>query len=113
MTLDNLQRCEFCRFVGSMDYVHGKSRRKMSIVSSLDFWIQSVASLFAVVNIWLLANGQIKLGCQIGLFGQLIFIYIFIDSQQYPLLLTDAILFGVYVKKLLQIKHYKHRRIQL
>tara|TARA_R110000782_G_scaffold22408_2_gene59455 strand:- start:170 stop:529 length:360 start_codon:yes stop_codon:yes gene_type:complete len=90
-----------------------QSRIKMSIVSSLDFWIQSVASLFAVVNIWLLANGQIKLGCQIGLFGQLIFIYIFIDSQQYPLLLTDAILFGVYVKKLLQIKHYKHRRIQL
>lgn len=24
MTVDNLQRCEFCRFVGEMDYQHGK-----------------------------------------------------------------------------------------
>ena len=85
----------------------------MSLINSPDFWIQSVASLFAIVNIYLLANGQIKLGCQIGLFGQLIWIYIFIDANQYPLIATDAILFGIYIKKLYEIKKYRYRRIQL
>ena len=85
----------------------------MSLINSPDFWIQSVASLFAIVNIYLLAQGHIKLGCQIGIFGQLIFIYIFVDSEQYPLIATDGILFGIYVKKLYEIRKYKYRRIQL
>ena len=85
----------------------------MSLINSPDFWIQSVASLFAIVNIYLLAHGNIKLGCQIGIFGQLIFIYIFVDSEQYPLIATDAILFGIYIKKLVEIRKYKYRRIQL
>ena len=85
----------------------------MSLISSPDFWIQSIASLFAIVNIYLLAHGNIKLGCQIGIFGQIIFIYIFIDSQQYPLIATDAILFGIYIKKLYELRHQPYRRIQL
>jgi hypothetical protein len=88
-------------------------RGKMSLISSPDFWIQSVASLFAIVNIYLLAQGNIKLGCQIGIFGQIIFIYIFIDSQQYPLIATDAILFGIYIKKIYELRHQTYRRIQL
>jgi hypothetical protein len=89
------------------------ARGTMSLINSPDFWIQSVASLFAIVNIYLLAHGNIKLGCQIGIFGQLIFIYIFVDSEQYPLIATDAILFGIYIKKLVEIRKYKYRRIQL
>ena len=89
------------------------AKAKMSLINSPDFWIQSVASLFAIVNIYLLAHGHIKLGCQIGLVGQLIFIYIFVDSEQYPLIATDGILFGIYVKKLYEIRKYKYRRIQL
>lgn len=85
----------------------------MSLINTPDFWIQSVASLFAIVNIYLLAQGHIKLGCQIGLFGQIIFIYIFIDANQYPLIATDAILFGIYVKKLHELRHTTYRRIQL
>ena len=85
----------------------------MSLISTFDFWIQSVASLIACVNIYLLANGKIKLGCQIGLFGQIIFIYIFIDAQQYPLIATDAVLFGIYVKKLYEFRHPTYRSIQL
>jgi len=85
----------------------------MSLINSPDFWIQCVASFIAIVNIWLLAHDQVKLGCQIGLFGQLIWIYIFIDNQQYPLIATDAILFGIYVKKLYELRHPKFRRIQL
>ena len=85
----------------------------MSLINSPDFWIQSVASLFAIVNIYLLAQGNIKIGCQIGLFGQLIFIYIFIDANQYPLIATDTILFGIYVKKLYELRHQTYRRIQL
>ena len=88
-------------------------REKMSLINSPDFWIQSIASLFAIVNIYLLAQGHIKIGCQIGLVGQLIFIWIFIDAQQYPLLATDTILFGIYIKKLYEIRKYKYRRIQL
>ena len=86
---------------------------KMSLINSPDFWIQCAASLIAIINIWFLAHGQIKLGCQIGLFGQLIWIYIFIDHQQYPLIATDGILFGIYVKKLYEIRKYRYRRIQL
>ena len=89
------------------------ARGTMSLINSPDFWIQSVASLFAIVNIYLLAHGNIKLGCQIGLFGQLIFIWIFIDAKQYPLIATDAILFGIYIKKLYEIRKYRYRRIQL
>jgi hypothetical protein len=89
------------------------ARAKMSLINSPDFWIQCAASLIAIINIWLLAHGQIKLGCQIGLFGQLIWIYIFIDANQYPLIATDGILFGIYVKKLYEIRKYKYRRIQL
>ena len=89
------------------------ARGKMSLINSPDFWIQSIASLFAIVNIYLLAQGHIKIGCQIGLVGQLIFIWIFIDAQQYPLLATDTILFGIYIKKLYEIRKYKYRRIQL
>jgi len=85
----------------------------MSLINSPDFWIQCVASLIAIINIWFLSHGQIKLGCQIGLFGQLIWIYIFIDANQYPLIATDGILFGIYVKKLYEIRKYKYRRIQL
>ena len=85
----------------------------MSLINTPDFWIQSVASLFAIVNIYLLAQGHIKLGCQIGLFGQIIFIYIFIDANHYPLIATDAILFGIYVKKLHELRHQTYRRIQL
>jgi len=85
----------------------------MSLINSPDFWIQSVASLFAIVNIYFLAHGNIKLGCQIGLFGQLIFIWIFIDAKQYPLIATDGILFGIYIKKLYEIRKYRYRRIQL
>jgi nicotinamide riboside transporter PnuC len=88
-------------------------RVKMSLINSPDFWIQSVASLFAIVNIYLLAHGSIKLGCQIGLVGQLIFIWIFIDAKQYPLIATDAILFGIYVKKLYELRNTTYRRIQL
>ena len=88
-------------------------RAKMSLINSPDFWIQSVASLFAIVNIYLLAHGNIKLGCQIGLFGQLIFIWIFIDAKQYPLIATDAILFFLYVKRLYELRKFKYRRIQL
>ena len=88
-------------------------REKMSLINSPDFWIQSIASLFAIVNIYLLAQGHIKIGCQIGLVGQLIFIWIFIDAQQYPLLATDTILFVIYIKKLYEIRKYKYRRIQL
>jgi len=88
-------------------------RATMSLINSPDFWIQCVASFIAIVNIWLLAHDQVKLGCQIGLFGQLIWIYIFIDNQQYPLIATDAILFGIYVKKLYELRHPKFRRIQL
>tara|TARA_R110002110_G_C13183692_1_gene693828 strand:+ start:203 stop:400 length:198 start_codon:yes stop_codon:yes gene_type:complete len=65
------------------------------------------------VNIYLLANDNIKLGCQIGLFGQIIFIYIFIDAQQYPLIATDAVLFGIYVKKIRELSQPNYRRIQL
>ena len=86
---------------------------KMSLINSPDFWIQCAASLIAIINIWFLAHGQIKLGCQIGLFGQLIWIYIFIDAKQYTLIATDAILFGIYVKKLYELKHPTYRRIQL
>jgi hypothetical protein len=89
------------------------ARGTMSLINTLDFWIQCVASLIAIINIWLLAHDQVKLGCQIGLFGQLIWIYIFIDNQQYPLIATDAILFGIYIKKLVEIRKYKYRRIQL
>ena len=85
----------------------------MSLISTFDFWIQSVASLIACVNIYLLANGKIKLGCQIGLFGQIIFIYIFIDAQQYPLIATDAVLFGIYVQKIRELSQPTYRRIQL
>ena len=85
----------------------------MSLINTPDFWIQCAASLIAIINIWFLAHGQIKLGCQIGLFGQLIWIYIFIDANQYPLIATDAILFGIYVKKLYELKHPTYRRIQL
>ena len=85
----------------------------MSLINSPDFWIQSVASLFAIVNIYLLAHGNIKLGCQIGLFGQLIFIWIFIDAKQYPLIATDAILFFLYVKRLYELRNPTYRRIQL
>ena len=88
-------------------------RGQMHLINSPDFWIQSIASLFAIVNIYLLAQGHIKIGCQIGLVGQLIFIWIFIDAQQYPLLATDTILFGIYIKKLYEIRKYKYRRIQL
>ncbi len=85
----------------------------MSLISNFDFWIQSAASLIACVNIYLLANGKIKLGCQIGLFGQIIFIYIFIDNQQYPLIATDAVLFGIYVQKIRELSQPTYRRIQL
>ena len=88
-------------------------RAKMSLINSPDFWIQCAASLIAIINILFLAHGQIKLGCQIGLFGQLIWIYIFIDANQYPLIATDGILFGIYVKKLYELKHPTYRRIQL
>ena len=89
------------------------ARAKMSLINTPDFWIQCVASLIAIANIWLLANGRIKLGCQIGLFGQLIWIWIFIDAKQYPLIATDTILFGIYVKKLHELRHQTYRRIQL
>ena len=89
------------------------ARALKSLINTPDFWIQCAASLIAIINIWFLAHGQIKLGCQIGLFGQLIWIYIFIDAKQYPLIATDAILFGIYVKKLYELKHPTYRRIQL
>ena len=44
----------------------------MSLISTFDFWIQSIATLFAIVNIYLLTHGYIKRGCQVGLVGQVL-----------------------------------------
>jgi nicotinamide riboside transporter PnuC len=107
------QRLEIVAKVIAVIHHSIQARGQMHLINSPDFWIQSIASLFAIVNIYLLAQGHIKIGCQIGLVGQLIFIYIFIDAQQYPLLATDTILFVIYIKKLYEIRKYKYRRIQL
>jgi len=85
----------------------------MSLISTFDFWIQSTATLFAIVNIYLLTHGYIKRGCQVGLVGQVIWVWIFVDAQQYPLIATDALLFVIYTKKLYEIRYPYSRRFRL
>jgi len=87
--------------------------RQKAKMSQTSVTIQIIANVFAVVNIYLLAHDNVKLGCQIGLFGQVIWMYIFIANGLPWLIFTDAILFGIYVKKLWQIANPKPRRFQL
>jgi len=66
--------------------------------------LQIIANIFACVNIWLLANGHVKLGCTIGLPGQAIWLYLFWMHNLPYLMFTDFLIACIYIHKLWQLR---------
>jgi len=66
--------------------------------------LQIIANIFAWANIYLLANGQIKLGCTIGLPGQLLWLYLFWANNLPYLMFTDVVIACIYLNKLWQLR---------
>jgi len=67
--------------------------------------LQVTANIFAITNIWLLANSYVWWGCVIGLPGQLIWLYIFWRKNLKILMLTDVILVGIYSQTLWKLAY--------
>jgi len=67
--------------------------------------LQILANLFAITNIYLVTHDQVKLGCTIGLPGQLIWMYLFWVSAIPWLIITDFLIAAIYIKRLWQMRH--------
>jgi len=73
-------------------------------------FLQILANIFACTNIYLLANGWVKLGCAIGLPGQVLWMWLFWVNGVPWLIFTDAIIAIIYINKLWHLRHTPFRK---